>query len=73
MALKGRALLWQVSDASLAQMPEFRQRVDVLRRMQYLAEDDTVQLKVPSLGPFFGLRTQLRRWTLRSSETLFRA
>lgn len=36
----------QVSDASLAQMPEFRQRVDVLRRMQYLAEDDTVQMKV---------------------------
>lgn len=39
--------LWglQVSDASLAQMPEFRQRVDVLRRMQYLAKDDTVQIK----------------------------
>ena len=40
------SFLVQVSDASLAQMPEFRQRVDVLRRMQYLAEDDTVQMKV---------------------------
>ncbi len=38
--------MWQVSDASLAQMPEFRQRVEVLRRMQYLADDDTVHLKV---------------------------
>ncbi|CAL8471306.1 g10848 [Coccomyxa elongata] len=45
LASRLAALTHQVSDASLAQMPEFRQRVDVLRRMQYLAEDDTVQLK----------------------------
>jgi len=29
------------------QMPEFRQRVDVLRRLGYVADDSTVQLKVP--------------------------
>ena len=28
------------------QMPEFRQRVDVLRRLGYVAADNTVQLKV---------------------------
>ncbi|KAK9827734.1 hypothetical protein WJX81_007278 [Elliptochloris bilobata] len=39
------ALTHQLSDASLAQMPEFRQRVEVLRRLGYIAQDNTVQLK----------------------------
>lgn len=32
------------------QMPEFRQRVDVLRRLGYVAADNTVQLKVCCLS-----------------------
>ena len=31
-------------------MPEFRQRVDVLRRLGYVAADNTVQLKVCCLS-----------------------
>ena len=41
-----RALAHQVSDANLQQMPDFQQRVDVLRRLEYIADDNTVQLKV---------------------------
>jgi len=36
----------QLSDANLAQMPEFHQRVQVLRRLEYVAPDNTVQMKV---------------------------
>ncbi len=42
-------LFWrgaQVSDANLAQMPGYRQRVDVLRRLQYVGPDDSVEVKV---------------------------
>ena len=35
----------QVSDANLAQMPEFRQRVNVLRALQYVSTDNTVEVK----------------------------
>lgn len=41
-----RALAHQVSDANLQQMPDFHQRVEVLRRLEYIATDNTVQLKV---------------------------
>lgn len=49
--LEGRlkALAHQVSDANLQQMPDFQQRVEVLRRLDYIAQDNTVQLKVRSL------------------------
>ena len=36
----------QVSDASLAQMPDFNQRVQVLRQLDYISVDDVVELKV---------------------------
>ena len=42
--LKG--LTHQISDANLKQMPEFHQRVDVLRQMDYVSADNTVQMKV---------------------------
>lgn len=35
----------QLSDASLSQMPEFYQRLAVLRRLGYVTGDDTVSLK----------------------------
>lgn len=35
----------QLSDASLAQMPEFYQRLDVLRRLEYVDSEDCVALK----------------------------
>lgn len=41
-----RALAHQVSDANLQQMPDFQQRVEVLRKLEYIAGDNTVQLKV---------------------------
>jgi hypothetical protein len=41
-----RRLSHQLSDANLAQMPEFEQRVDVLRRLRYISGDNTVELKV---------------------------
>lgn len=41
-----RALAHQVSDANLQQMPDFQQRVEVLRQLEYIASDNTVQLKV---------------------------
>ena len=41
-----RALAHQVSDANLQQMPDFHQRVEVLQRLEYIATDNTVQLKV---------------------------
>lgn len=41
-----RALAHQVSDANLQQMPDFQLRVEVLRRLEYIAADNTVQLKV---------------------------
>ena len=41
-----KALAHQVSDANLQQMPDFQQRVEVLRRLDYIAQDNTVQLKV---------------------------
>lgn len=41
-----RALEHQLSDANLQQMPEFQQRVEVLRQMGYVDADNTVQLKV---------------------------
>ena len=40
-----KALAHQVSDANLQQMPDFQQRVEVLRRLDYIAPDNTVQLK----------------------------
>ena len=43
-------LAHQVSDASLAQMPDFTQRVAVLRQLEYISAKDVVELKV-SLGP----------------------
>lgn len=39
------ALAFQESACACWQMPEFRQRVDVLRRLSYVAADNTVQLK----------------------------
>ncbi len=36
----------QVSDASLAQMPDFNQRVQVLRQLDYISAEDVVELKV---------------------------
>ena len=36
----------QVSDASLAQMPDFNQRVQVLRQLDYISTEDVVELKV---------------------------
>lgn len=48
-----RSLAHTLSDASLQQMPEFHQRLEVLRRLGYVAADDTVLMKaglpVPSL------------------------
>lgn len=46
--LAGRlsALTHQVSDASLAQMPDFNQRVAVLRQLDYISSEDVVQIKV---------------------------
>ena len=41
-----RALAHQVSDANLQQMPDFQLRVEVLRQLDYIAADNTVQLKV---------------------------
>lgn len=38
----------QVSDASLAQMPDFNQRVQVLRQLDYISAEDVVELKVRS-------------------------
>ena len=38
----------QVSDANLAQMPGYRQRLEVLRRLQYVGPDDSVEVKVRS-------------------------
>ena len=40
------ALAHQVSDANLQQMPDFQQRVEVLKQLEYIAPDNTVQLKV---------------------------
>lgn len=40
-----RALAHQVSDANLQQMPDFQQRVEVLKQLEYIAADNTVQLK----------------------------
>ena len=45
-----RALAHQVSDANLQQMPDFQQRVEVLRHLDYIAADNTVQLKVVCLS-----------------------
>lgn len=36
----------KLSDAGLQQMPDFNQRIAVLRRMGYIANDNTVQIKV---------------------------
>lgn len=50
--LEGRlkALAHQVSDANLQQMPDFQQRVEVLKQLEYIAQDNTVLLKA-SLPP----------------------
>eukprot|EP00899_Mesostigma_viride_P007991 jgi/Mesvir1/17193/Mv07613-RA.1 len=40
-----RKLRAQLSDDNLRQLPDFQARVQVLRRLGYLAPDDTVQLK----------------------------
>ena len=50
-----KALAHQVSDANLQQMPDFQQRVEVLRRLDYIAQDNTVQLKAsqPSRSLFW--------------------
>lgn len=39
----------QISDANLQQMPDFHQRVRVLRELGYVAHDDTVAMKAGSL------------------------
>lgn len=36
----------QLSDASLQLLPEYQQRLEVLKRLRYINEDHTVQLKV---------------------------
>ena len=41
-----KALTHQISDANLKQMPEFHQRVDVLRNLEYVSPDNIVQMKV---------------------------
>lgn len=41
-----KRLAHQLSDANLQQMPEFHQRVEVLRQLGYIAADDTVEMKV---------------------------
>ena len=41
----------QVSDASLAQMPDFNQRVAVLRQLDYISSEDVVELKVSHCAP----------------------
>ena len=40
-----------VSDASLAQMPDFNQRVAVLRQLDYISSEDVVELKVSRCAP----------------------
>ena len=44
----------QVSDASLAQMPDFNQRVAVLRQLDYISSEDVVELKVSRCAPCSG-------------------
>ena len=44
-----RALAHQVSDANLQQMPDLQQRVEVLKELEYIAADNTVQLKVQTM------------------------
>lgn len=41
-----RSIAHQLSDANLQQMPEFHQRVEVLRQLGYIAPDSTVEMKV---------------------------
>ena len=41
-----KSLAHQLSDANLQQMPEFHQRVKVLKQLGYVAADDTVEMKV---------------------------
>ena len=41
-----RTIAHQLSDANLQQMPEFHQRVEVLRQLGYIASDNTVEMKV---------------------------
>ena len=53
-----RSLSHQISDANLKQMPEFHQRVEVLREMGYVSSDYTVQMKA-SLNGFLQSRDQL--------------
>lgn len=43
-------LVCQVSDANLAAMPEFRQRVNVLQQLGYVSADSTVEVKVLSIS-----------------------
>lgn len=43
-----RNLAHQLSDANLQQMPEFHQRVNVLRELGYVSADNTVEMKVHS-------------------------
>ena len=40
-----------MSDASLAQMPDFNQRVAVLRQLDYISTEDVVELKVSRCAP----------------------
>ncbi len=41
-----RSIAHQLSDANLQQMPEFHQRVEVLRQLGYITSDNTVEMKV---------------------------
>ncbi len=41
-----KSIAHKLSDAGLQQMPDFNQRIAVLRRMGYIANDNTVQIKV---------------------------
>lgn len=41
-----KALTHQISDANLKQMPEFHQRVDILRQLEYVSPENIVQMKV---------------------------
>lgn len=45
LAARLKALAHSLSDANLSGMPEFQQRVEVLRTMTYISPDDTVAVK----------------------------
>lgn len=50
-----RSIAHQLSDANLQQMPEFHQRVEVLRQLGYIAPDSTVEMKVNESLHFYDI------------------